>query len=373
MELKNFAFAPIPSISRPLRFASGGPDTRLGLLEGLIATWMGRGFNVIWRPFHGEPSNQDHFLELNLTQETLRFEEIPGAIPNRGLLQSDINMFGLWYLQTISDANIKGTDGKPAGLHLEPGIWATVPKTEHPQEMPTVVRMASIPHGTTILAQGVALNVQDPDITDVNITPFVIGNPAKLVPFPESDLAKPSPFRTAAEGLVGIDQPIVDNPNLVLKRALDALAGRKIKNTVVLAVSSDPSTPVFGGGTENTAFLQGSPSEGPNAQAAIVTATFWLETVEGPVLGGPDFHQLQYTQRVLLNFNGLSWPHITVATLLRSVPYIVKEGDTLSSIALQFYENGEEPLWRIIYNANVGVIGPDPNVLTTGQELNIPT
>ena len=31
--------------------------------------------------------------------------------------------------------------------------------------------------------------------------------------------------------------------------------------------------------------------------------------------GQDDFFQLQYTQRVLLNFNGLSWPHITVATL----------------------------------------------------------
>lgn len=370
MELKDFAFTPIPSISRPLRFAAGGPDTRLGLLEGLKGTWTGKGFNVIWRPFQGGPPNQDRFLELNLTEETLRFEEIPGAIPNRGLLQPDINMFGLWYLQTISDANIKDAEGNPAGLHLEPGIWATVPKTEHPQEIPTVVRMASIPHGTAILAQGVAMTVQEPDITDVNITPFEIGKPAKLIPFPESDLSKQTEFRTPAEGLVGIDQPIVDNPNLVLTRAL---AGRRIKNTVVLTISSDTSTPVFGGGTANTAFLQGSPSEGPNAQAAIVTATFWIETLDSPVAGSPDFHQLQYSQRVLLNFNGLSWPHITVATLLRSVPYTVKQGDTLSSIALQFYGNGEEPLWRIIYNANVGVIGQDPNVLTTGQELNIPT
>lgn len=372
MELKaDFRFSPIPSILRPLRFATAGPDdTRLGLLEGLKGTWTGRGFNNIWRPFQGGPPNQDRFLELNLTEETLRFEEIPGAIPNRGLLQPDINMFGLWYLQQISDANIKDADGNPAGLHLEPGIWATVPKTEHPQEIPTVVRMASIPHGTTILAQGVALTVQEPDITDINITPFVIGSPAKLVAFPEANLSTQSEFRTPAQGLVGIDQPIVDNPNLALKRAL---AGRRIKSTVVLTVSSDTSTPVLGGGTANTAFLQGSPSEGPNAQAAVVAAIFWIETVDSPVAGGPDFHQLQYTQRVLLNFNGLSWPHITVATLLRSVPYTVKEGDTLSSIALQFYGNGDEPLWRIIYNANIGAIGPDPNVLSPGQELNIPT
>lgn len=370
MELKDFAFTPIPPISRPLRFAAERPDTGLGLLEGLKGTWTGTGFNVIWRPFQGGPPNQDRFLELNLTEETLKFEEIPGAIPNRGLLQQDINMFGLWYLQAISDANIKDANGKPAGLHLEPGIWATVPKTEHPQEVPTVVRMASIPHGTTILAQGVALTTQDPDITDINITPFVIGNPAKLVPFPESDLSKPSEFRTPAAGLVGIDQDIVNNPNLVLKRAR---ADKRIKNTVVLTVSSDKNTPVLGGGTANTAFLQGSPSEGPNAEAVIVRATFWIETLDSPVVGGPDFHQLQYTQRVLLNFNGLSWPHITVATLLLTVPYTVKQDDTLSSIAAHFYGSGEEPLWRIIYNANIGVIGPDPNVLVSGQELSIPT
>ncbi len=59
-------------------------------------------------------------------------------------------MFGLTYLQQISDANLK------AGLHIEPGIWAVVPTTTNPAEGPTVVRMASIPHGTTILAQGTA-------------------------------------------------------------------------------------------------------------------------------------------------------------------------------------------------------------------------
>lgn len=222
-----------------------------------------------------------------------------------------------------------------------------------------------------MLAQGVAsTSSEGPNIQDINITPFVIRNPAQLVTFPEPDLSTPSEFRTPAEGLVGIDQAIVNNPNLVLKRALE---GTTIKDTVVLDVSSDMSTPVLGGGLANTAFLQGSPNEGPNAQAALVRATFWIETVAGPVADGPDFHQLQYTQTVLLNFNGLSWPHITAATLLRSIPYTVKQQDTLSSIALQFYGDEAESLWRRIYNANIAVIGPDPNVIASGQELNIPT
>ena len=276
-------------------------------------TWTGTGFNVIWRPFHGGPSNQDRFLELNLTEETLRFEEIPGAIPNRGFLQPDINMFGLWYLQTIADANIKDADGNPAGLHLEPGVWATVPQTEHPQEVPTVVRMASIPHGTTVLAQGIgSLSSAGPHIHDINTTPFQIGNPGKLMPFPESNLANPTQFRTPAKGLAGIDQAIVDNPNLVLKR----LGGQDHKEHGCARRLIGREHSGLWRRPRRHAFLQGAPSEGPNAQAALVTATFWIETVQDQD-GGPDIDQLQYTQRVLLNFNGLSRPHITVATLRR--------------------------------------------------------
>ena len=96
------------------------------------------------------PSSQDRFLELNETKETLVITPINGAIPNRGLAMPDINMHGLTYLQQISEASTG------AGLHIEPGIWATVPHTTDPNEPASVVRMASIPHGTVILAQGVA-------------------------------------------------------------------------------------------------------------------------------------------------------------------------------------------------------------------------
>ena len=59
-------------------------------------------------------------------------------------------MFGLTYLQQISDANLK------AGLHIEPGLWVAVPKTSNPNVVPTVARLASIPHGTMIVVQGTA-------------------------------------------------------------------------------------------------------------------------------------------------------------------------------------------------------------------------
>jgi energy-coupling factor transporter ATP-binding protein EcfA2 len=336
MELKpDFAFTPLPPIRRPLRFATAGrANSPLGLLEDLKGTWTGIGFNLIWRPFHGGPPTQDRFLELNLTRETLCFEEIPGAIPNRGLLQSDINMFGLRYLQTISDANIKNEAGNPAGLHFETGVWKTVPQTEHPQEVPTFVRMASIGHGATVLAQGVGfLSSEGPFIPAININPFVIGKPASLMTFPEANLSNPSQFRTPPQGLVGIDQAIVDNPNLVLQRALE---GNFVKSTVVFDLSSDTSTPVFGGGLANTAFLQGSPTEGPNAQAVHLRATFWIEIVQDRE-GGPDVEQLQYSQTILLNFHGLSWPHINVATLRKHSDAAAR----VKSFAVRYPEQAE--------------------------------
>ncbi|MBO0800933.1 MAG: hypothetical protein J2P31_19110 [Blastocatellia bacterium] len=296
----------------PLRLreaALARPPNPLGPLAELPGTWKGHGFNTIWRPHQvglpGEPPNQARVLELNLTRETLQFTRIPGSIPNRGLLEPDIELFGLTYLQQISDRLVK------TGIHAEPGVWASVPVTTNPAEKATVVRMGSIPHGTTINAQGEALLVNGPpQIQPNNITPFPIGNPAKPIPFPETDLSKPTPFRLPQPPLLAeIQQSMVDNPNSVLT---DAIKGQKITKTTVLSISTSPAAPLVGGGTDNIAFLQGT-AAGPNADAALMTAIFWIETVEDP--GRPPFLQLQYTQTVLLNFNGLSWPHVSVATL----------------------------------------------------------
>ena len=321
MDIKaDFVFRPDPPITTPLVFALPATDSNLGPLAQLPGKWRGTGFNMIWRPLH-DPAQpkQDHFLELNLTAETLEFNEISGPIPNRGLLQPDICMYGVTYLQQIQDGNSN------AGLHIEPGIWATVPITSDPAEAGTVVRMASIPHGTTVMAQGVAGDKpQAPTINPVDITPFVIGNAAKKIPFSESTLTNASDNRTA--DLTGITQAMVTNPNSVLTAAN---AGQNITRTVTLFVSSDPVRPVVGGGTDNTAFLQGG-ADGPNAQAALVTAIFWIETVTDPA-SGSQFLQLQYTQTVLLNFAGLSWPHVTVGTLRKlrnSREPMIAQGDS---------------------------------------------
>lgn len=308
----DFVFAALPEAAEPVATTAVAASAvnPLGPLAALAGTWSGHGFNTIWRP-HFPSSPQDRFLELNLTTETLVFTAINGAIPNRGLLMPSISMHGLTYMQQIAETKTG------AGLHIEPGIWAAVPKTTNPSEPATVVRMASIPHGTVILAQGTSAVVAGgPQIADNNIIPFGIGGTpppnsdfaSAEATFTELKLATPSSFRFASPG---VTQAMVQNPNSVLKAAV---AGQTITSTTVLRVSTTHA-PIKGGGTANTAFLgSGSNPPGGNANAVEVDATFWIETVKGAG-GKPDRFQLQYTQLVQLDFNGLRWPHVTVATL----------------------------------------------------------
>jgi len=307
----DFAFAsPDAGPQVRARLTTSHPDGPLGPLAQLPGTWTGHGFNTIWRPHHG--GGQDRFLELNLTTEKIVFTKINGAIPNRGLLMPDIEMAGLTYMQQISETD------SGAGLHIEPGIWAHVPQTTNPSEPPTVVRMASIPHGTAILAQGATqfINGGGPSIPDNNIIPFPIGTrpPADSdfhageQAFPELNLGVSTTFRSRS---AGVTQEMVKNPNSVIQNALH---GQTIKRRTFIHVSTTHS-PIRGGGTANTAFLADAANPpGGNATASQVDAKLWIETVVGSG-GQGEFLQLQYTQLVQLDFNGLRWPHVTVATL----------------------------------------------------------
>ena len=54
--------------------------TSLGLLADMAGTWEGHGFNLIARPDHEQKENL--YLQLNQTDETLKFDPIWSAIPN---------------------------------------------------------------------------------------------------------------------------------------------------------------------------------------------------------------------------------------------------------------------------------------------------
>jgi len=366
-----FRFGEVSSFTAPRALASAVPA--LGPLSAFTGTFRGSGFNLIFRPDSAKTptglpkpiTGSDNVLELNLTLETLSFSPSLGSVPNRGSgQQGDIFLNGVPYLQTITDVTVPN---QPIGIHFEPGMWMAVPATTDPAEGATIVRMASIPHGTTIEAQGKSSTANGkPTIPAVNITPFGAGGPdapPNLITFPSqtasnNDTARIPQDLSSFIAAGTITQAMLNDPNTVLR---NHIATQDVISTTTISVATQAAAPLTGGGTDNIAFLTGSAAAGgPNAQAIKMQATFWIETVQFsiqvpifepgqpaliiPAETGaegqpvPEFlvnppiaiktprtikvnaTQIQYSQEVFLNFNGLTWPHVSVATLVPNAP-----------------------------------------------------
>ena len=369
----DFRFGEVSSLTAFRTTISSAPS--LGPLADFTGTFTGHGFNTIFRPDSTATptplpipvSGSDNILELNLTSETLSFSKGLGSIPNRGMVQGDIFLNGVPYLQVISDITVPR---QPVGIHFEPGLWVIVPTTADPAEGPTLVRMASIPHGTTIVAQGKFSTAHGkPTIPPVDITPFTTAAPNTKIPFPSQTATNNNtpriPQNLSSFIAAGtITQAMLTDPNTLLR---NHIASQNITSTTTITISTSPAAPLFGGGTDNIAFLLGDPAAltnpaaaGPNAQALKMIATYWIETVEHVIVvpifrpGHPPLTiraetgeagqpvpkflvhppieittprritvkstQIQYSQQVFLNFNTLTWPHVSVATLVPSEP-----------------------------------------------------
>lgn len=287
-----------------------GPDIKgvinpLGLLAEFAGTWVGTGFNLIARP--DKQNNQAFFLMLNATIETLEFTPIGGEVPNRGSAQGDIVLHGLSYLQRVSDAVTH------AALHIEPGFWLHVPPTTEPKQEETYVRQSTIPHGDSLIAQSTFFKevMGGPILNAVDSFPFAIkpGVPIpglNQVPNPDQiqnpGYLDPYLNPTLPPGLRhGAGPAIVRNPVVLLQAAIQE---QKITRTVVIEVSSANH-----GGVVNIPFVV------RNANAVQLDSIFWVETVSTDA--HTQFQQLQYVQRVMLDFDGVHWPHFSVATLVK--------------------------------------------------------
>jgi hypothetical protein len=302
--------------------------------------------------------------ELNLTSETLDFHVIPGVVPNRGLNpQTDLSLYGLHYLQRVSDADLPPFSTAGEALHIEPGLFMNVPASLDPPNAASIVRMASIPHGVSLLMQGATpsttpiagppvippiypiagLPVFTPagalglGIQPVDIPPP--GGDGKEHVVPEVDITNDVAGSQSNGPYPASFQGFINDPNSVLK---NAIADQDILGTITINLS----TTGVGSGLENIPFLgianpaQASNPTGPaNAFVSQASATFWIEWVRIP--GGispkpptpavpdpikaiepywpaPTFLQLQYFQVSILIFNGVLWPHVNVATLTLS-------------------------------------------------------
>jgi len=310
-------------------------NQKLGLIADLAGTWAGDGFNLIARPDHVDQTPL--YLQLNQTRETLEVTPIGSAIPNRGFGMDDIELHGHTYLQKIRDAATGGA------MHIEPGIWITAPPMTYPDEQPPeagqiVARMATIPHGNSVLAQGSAVAFDGPPtlaapgqpyafsaFPSFNSTPFGAGEPLTLnsagssekltapalgvvppaVPFPEYDLTIPedatntrTPFGTSEPALPAeIDgvamQDVINDPIALLqaKIARQEDQGHTFKGVAIniatrstvrfLNAPDDPTgaftdVPVVdgAGGAENIQFLEGGEPTGAVGPNALTSLVY---------------------------------------------------------------------------------------------------
>lgn len=374
----------------PVLFYPGEPvpSSPLGALVNFTGSFTGTGLNSIFRPNSGPNSTttfpnpvdpppttfpSDNVLELNLINDTLSFSESLGSVPNRGFaLQNDIFLNGISYVQIVSDVTNVHTgmgDGAPTGIHFETGLWMNVPATHNfPVLSNSLVRMGSIPHGTTINAQGLEPTSSfagPPEIPPVSLAPFPVnGTAIQLQSLNASNTDTPRLPQDLSKFIAArtITQHILDDPNTVLR---NSLLGQDIIQTTTFTVSTSPPAPEFGGGATNIAFLEGNANiTRPNAYAFQMDATFWVEIVQyslvvpkfkpgdAPMLISPPTPscqpapvfivnppyeiktpmtitvtstQIQYSQVVNMLFDQLVWPHITVSTLIPKDPVTIPD------------------------------------------------
>ena len=184
-------------------------------------------------------------------------------------------------------------------------MWMNVPATTVNPVLPqTILRLSTIPHGDSLLAQGVfpqrggdtRVSIPGaPDIPEISTLPTGPGTERLGYMDPDPNAAAVIPPDS------GLQPSDLINPNGVLVRAS---ANQDIVTTTKVAVSTHP----FGG-------IVNSPFVVKNANATEFSSVFWIEKVRQA--DGTTFEQLQYSQTVILEFLDVRWPHTTVATLVK--------------------------------------------------------
>lgn len=303
----------------------------LGPLAELVGTWtnlftsgpfLTSGWNLISVPAPPPSpfSPSDGFtLEVIPYQETLTFQPAFISAGNRSSPNSE-NIYGLIYQQNISSlcntelCNNMGF-GVGAGLHAETGMFLYLTDTQQ------IVRLATIPHGNSILAIGTASEVTS-GFGNTTANPVVVPS---FIPF---GTPATSSFPTPQ---VGMDQynslqfpgPTTPQPPPLKDVIFDQtdpnsfLAGSLLFTTVNSATLISLSTQTETGGVLNTPFLQN------NVSSVNVSMDLWIESVTNNITGVAGL-QLQYTQTINLSFTPIGatapviFPHVTLNTLVQA-------------------------------------------------------
>ena len=345
---RKFAEVVPPQQTGPTTLSNRGapPLPDLGPLEQLPGVWIGQGtgWNMIALPFHNAPSPPAGFkfrVLMNQYDEELRFTFVDDDVPNRGLVRpggGDPDQFvvTLDYQQKIAQVvaedrpdsdGLAGLAGLP--IHHEPGLWLyeknrkskddQIKGNEVSEVDIHVARLASIPHGNSVLALGTS-EVHDgmPTIPPVSglpsgrfedvLTPgYDFGSDPYLEPY-KHYIDTPFMGNVTAPGFPGFSPA---DMNQILRFANQ---GVNVVRTTTLTVDTDRKS----GGITN------APFSAREAEPVSMKSTFWIQELDEKDETGKPRLRLQYSQVVMLHFfhpreddfpGRAVWPHISIATL----------------------------------------------------------
>jgi hypothetical protein len=298
---------------------------------------------MIALPFQGAPPSPAGFkfrLLMNQYDEELQFTFVDDDVPNRGLSRADGPdpdqfVVTLDYQQKIAQviaedrppSPFAGAPGLP--IHHEPGLWLYEKNRrsnddhiigDQVSEVELkVARLASIPHGNSVLAIGTAVEHKGkPNIPplsglptgrfeDVRTPDYDFKSDPYLAPY-KHYIDNPFMGNVAAPGFPGFSPA---DMNEILRFANE---GVHIAKTTVLTVDS----------TRKQAGIRNVPFSVREAEPVSMKSTFWIQELEETDATGRPRMRLQYSQVVMLNFfrpredefpERAVWPHISIATL----------------------------------------------------------
>lgn len=313
-------------------------DLHLGPLEPLLGVWtaVGTGWNMIALPFADAPPSPHGFnfrVLMNQYDEELTFTFVDSGVPNRGLLRapnptSDQLVVTVDYQQKISQVAAedrpasKVAGGPGLAIHHEPGLWLHMRnlRSDDVEGTIDVARLASIPHGNSVLAIGHSAEHEGmPKIPPLSGLPT---GQFENVVSPGYDFRGDDPYLEPYDHYV--QKPYMGNVNLfgfpgfspadmneILRFANE---GVDIKRTTTLTVDT----------TRRDASIVSAPFTTREAEPVSMKSTFWIQELSGADIFGRPRFRLQYSQVVMLEFfrpredehpGRMVWPHISIATL----------------------------------------------------------
>ena len=317
----------------------GDPDLGvLGLLPGVwenTGALTGHGWNIIALPFGHSGQLGDFRLLLNQFNETLTFSVVDKHVPNRGDNHVDQHVATLQYIQHIAqlaaiDAASTAAGGLtipatpdtddtpktntlpppgngPANIHHEPGLLLRF--ESQTGNGPTLGRLASIPHGDSVLALGHSI-AQHPGAPNFNNPSFAglfsslpVGVGGATVNGQPNPYLAPYKHFTGANKFLGLLD--ATDPRALLAAAV---APATVTHTTTIILSTE----VTDGGIHNVPFVT------RKANATSLAIAIWVQELNDGT------KVLQYVQKVMLKFfpradhvaGLIEWPHISFNSLI---------------------------------------------------------